>query len=75
MPSGAATGETTNGWRYTMSGGRAGYDFALRAALAKNQLGAQLSDQVIYPNTGVDDKAETAAFFGFRNVRGGHGVS
>ena len=33
----AATGETTNGWRYTMSGGRAGYDFALRAALAKNQ--------------------------------------
>jgi hypothetical protein len=54
----AATGETTNGWRYTMSGGRAGYDFALRAALAKNQLGAQLSDQVIYPNAGVDDKGE-----------------
>jgi hypothetical protein len=54
----AATGETTNGWRYTTSGGRAGYDFALRAALAKNQLGAQLSDQVIYPNTAVDDKGE-----------------
>jgi hypothetical protein len=29
----AETGEITNGWRYTMSGGRAGYDFALRAAL------------------------------------------
>jgi hypothetical protein len=54
----AATGETINGWRYTMSGGRAGYDFALRAALAKNQLGAQLSDQVIYPNTAVDDNGE-----------------
>jgi hypothetical protein len=40
-----------------MSGGRAGYDFALRAALAKNQLGAQLSDQVIYPNAAVDDKS------------------
>ena len=53
-----ATGETTNGWRYAMAAGRAGYDFALRAALAKNQLGAQLSDQVIYPNTAVDDQGE-----------------
>jgi hypothetical protein len=41
-----------------MAAGRAGYDFALLAALAKNQLGAQLSDQVIYPNTAVDDQGE-----------------
>jgi hypothetical protein len=53
-----ATGEVTNGWRYTMAAGRAGHDFALRAALAKNQLGAQLSEQVLYPNTAVDDKGE-----------------
>jgi hypothetical protein len=51
----AATGETTNGWRYTLAGGRAGHDLALRAALAKYVIGAQLSDQVIYPNTSVDE--------------------
>ncbi len=54
----ASTGETTNGWRYTLAGGRAGHDLALRAALAKYVLGAQLSDQVIYPNCAVDDKNE-----------------
>jgi hypothetical protein len=53
-----ATGEITNGWKYTFAGGRAGYDPGLRAALAKYEVGAQLSDQVIYPNTGVDDKGE-----------------
>ena len=52
----ASTGETTNGWKYTLAGGRAGHDLALRAALAKYELGAQLSDQVIYPNCTVDDK-------------------
>ncbi len=50
----ASTGETTNGWKYTFAGGRAGHDMALRAALAKYELGAQLSDQVIYPNCTVD---------------------
>ncbi|MDX0425018.1 hypothetical protein BMJ32_18215 [Sinorhizobium medicae] len=54
----AATGEITNGWKYTFAGGRAGYDPGLRAALAKYEVGAQLSDQVIYPNTSVDDKGE-----------------
>ena len=54
----AATGETTNGWRYTLAGGRAGHDLALRAALSKYELGAQLSDQVIYPNTRVDDRSQ-----------------
>lgn len=50
-------GETVNGWRYTMSGGRAGYDLALRAAMAKYVVGAQLPEEIIYPNTRVDDKA------------------
>ena len=53
-----AAGETTNGWKYTFAGGRAGYDPGLRAALAKYEVGAQLSDQVLYPNTSVDDKGE-----------------
>lgn len=51
-------GEMTNGWKYTFAGGRAGQDFALRAALAAYVQGAELSDQVIYPNTSVDDKGE-----------------
>jgi hypothetical protein len=50
--------ETTNGWKYTFGGGRAGSDPALRAALVKYELGAQLPDQVLYPNTTVDDKGE-----------------
>ena len=54
----AAAGETTNGWKYTFGGGRAGSDPALRAALVKYELGAQLPDQVLYPNTTVDDKGE-----------------
>lgn len=54
----AGAGETTNGWKYTFAGGRAGYDPGLRAALCKYEVGAQLSDQVIYPNTAVDDKGE-----------------
>ena len=54
----AAAGETSNGWKYTFAGGRAGHDPGLRAALAKYEVGAQLSDQVIYPNTSVDDKGE-----------------
>jgi hypothetical protein len=54
----AAAGETTNGWKYTFAGGRAGFDPGLRAALAKYELGAQLSDQIIYPNTNVNDKGE-----------------
>jgi hypothetical protein len=45
-----------DGWRYSMAGGRAGYDFALRSAFAKYLLGANLSEQLFYPNTKVDDK-------------------
>jgi len=49
-------GEINRGWRYTLAGGRAGHDFALRAALAKNVVGAQLAEEVIYPNSQVDSK-------------------
>ncbi|WP_216850448.1 DUF1254 domain-containing protein [Granulicella sp. L46] len=53
-----AAGETTNGWKYTFAGGRAGFDSGLRAALAKYESATQISDQVIYPNTSVDEKGE-----------------
>ncbi|WP_136476349.1 DUF1254 domain-containing protein [Pseudomonas sp. DG56-2] len=52
-------GEINNGWRYTFSGGRAGYDFALRAAQAKHVLGAQFAEEVVYPNTQVDAQGAT----------------
>ncbi|MEJ1963513.1 MAG: DUF1214 domain-containing protein [Gammaproteobacteria bacterium] len=55
----ASTGETTHGWKYTLAGGRAGHDLALRAALAKYEVGAQLSDQVIYPNCAVDAQGKS----------------
>jgi hypothetical protein len=51
----ASAGRVVNGWKYTFAGGRAGYDPGLRAALAKYEIGAQLSDQVLYPNTSVDE--------------------
>lgn len=54
----AAAGETANGWMYTFAGGRAGYDPGLRAALTKYEVGAQLSNEVLYPNTSVDDRSE-----------------
>jgi hypothetical protein len=43
-----------NGWRYNMAGGRGGYDFAVRSAFAKYLLGANVSEQLFYPNTKVD---------------------
>jgi hypothetical protein len=47
-------GENTNGWRYNAAGGHAGYDFALRAALAKHGLGAQLASELVDPSCNVD---------------------
>ena len=47
-------GETNNGWRYYMAGGRAGHDLVLRATLAKNMLGAQLASEVICARCDVD---------------------
>lgn len=49
---GAAT--RVNGWRYTLATGRAGHNFALRAAFAKYLVGANVPEQLTYPNTAVD---------------------
>ena len=52
----ANSAEIVNGWRYSMGGGRAGYDFALRAAFATHLLGANVPEQLFYPNVRVDDQ-------------------
>jgi hypothetical protein len=51
-------GETTNGWRYSTAGGHAGYDVALRAALAKHALGAPLASEVLEPTCEGDADGE-----------------
>jgi hypothetical protein len=61
----AAAGELTNGWKIHFRRRTGRYDPGLRAALTKYEVGAQLSDQVIYPNTSVDDRGE--ALTGERN--------
>ncbi len=48
------TAEKVNGWRYTMSGGKAGDNWPLRAALVKYALGSNLAEEIMYPNTTVD---------------------
>jgi hypothetical protein len=53
---GAAT--EVDGWRYTLATGRAGHDFALRAAFVKYLLGANVPEQLLYPNTRVDGDAD-----------------
>ena len=50
----ANSAEIVNGWRYSMGGGRAGYDLALRAAFATHLLGANVPEQLFYPNVRVD---------------------
>ena len=52
----ANAAETVKGWRYTMGGGRAGFDYALRAAMAANLTGANVPEEILYPNTRVDDQ-------------------
>jgi hypothetical protein len=54
----ANAAEIVNGWRYTMGGGRAGFDYALRAAFSANLTGANVPEEILYPNTRVDDKGE-----------------
>jgi hypothetical protein len=54
----AEVGETKNGWRYYTTGGRTGHDLVLRAALAKNALGAQLASELIYAPCDVDAEGE-----------------
>jgi hypothetical protein len=48
--------EIVTGWRYMMGGGRAGFDYATRAAFAANLTGANVPEEILYPNTRVDDK-------------------
>ncbi len=52
----ANAAENVSGWRYTMGGGRAGSDYALRAAMAANLTGANVPEEILYPNTRVDDQ-------------------
>src|ERR1700748_514924 len=48
--------ENVRGWRYTMGGGRSGFTYALRAAMAGNLTGANVPEEILYPNTRVDDQ-------------------
>ena len=52
----ANAAENVRGWRYTMGGGRAGFDYTLRAAMAANLTGANVPEEILYPNTRVDDQ-------------------
>ncbi|MBR0793179.1 DUF1254 domain-containing protein [Bradyrhizobium manausense] len=52
----ANSAEVVNGWRYQMNGGRAGFNYAMRAAFAAKSTGANVAEEVLYPNTRVDDK-------------------
>ncbi len=54
----ANAAEIVNGWRFTMGGGRAGFDYAMRAAFAANLTGADVPEEILYPKTRVDDKGE-----------------
>ena len=47
--------EIVNGWRYTMGGGRAGFNYAMRAAFSANLTGANVPEEILYPNTRVDE--------------------
>ena len=52
----ANAAEIVSGWRYTMGGGRAGFNYAMRAAFSANLTGANLPEEILYPNTRVDDQ-------------------
>jgi hypothetical protein len=52
----ANAAEIVNGWRYTMAGGRAGFNYAMRAAFSANLTGANVPEEILYPNTRVDDQ-------------------
>jgi hypothetical protein len=57
----ANSAEIVNGWRYAMGGGRAGFNYALRAAFSANLTGANVPEEILYPNTRVDDKGAPLA--------------
>jgi hypothetical protein len=46
--------ETIKGWRYNAAAGRAGHDFALRAALAKGAPGAEFASEILDLSCRVD---------------------
>ena len=52
----ANAAEIIGGWRYMMGGGRAGFDYATRGAFSSNLTGANLPEEILYPNTRVDEK-------------------
>lgn len=43
-----------NGWRFSMGGGRAGHDLALLASFATYSYGANVPEEIMYPNCRVD---------------------
>lgn len=43
-----------NGWRFTMGGGRAGHDRALLASFATYSYGANVPEEIMYPNCRID---------------------
>ena len=47
-------GETINGWLLNPETGRYGYDYLLRAAIAKKGLGALVPEEALYPIADVD---------------------
>ncbi len=51
----SGAGERVNGWHYHVAGGGAVRNFALRAALAKDEPGVLLSQEILFPTTDVDD--------------------
>jgi len=52
----ANAAENVNGWRYMMGGGRAGPNYAVRAAFSANLTGANVPEEILYPNTRVDEQ-------------------
>jgi hypothetical protein len=54
----ANAAEIVNGWRYTMGGGRAGFNYTMRAAFSANLTGANVPEEILYPNTRVDEKGQ-----------------
>jgi hypothetical protein len=43
-----------NGWRFSMGGGRAGHNLALLASFATYSYGANVPEEIMYPNCRVD---------------------
>lgn len=54
----ANAAEIVDGWRYTMGGGRAGFNYAVRAAFSANLTGANVPEEILHPNTRVDDQGQ-----------------